>query len=343
MFDIVTIGTATIDIVAKLGRIAGHTKDSKNIHTPAKEWCFPLGSKIEIDDLCVVSGGGATNAAVTFSRFGLITAAVFEVGNDTFGKIVIDELRRENVQVFVSKNKRLSTAGSLILVSTDGERTVFVHRGAANNLTLGEIPLSKLKARWVYMAPGSISYKTIHSLIYHFKKQGIKIALNPSRYLIEQRWQKLKLILREVDVFIVNQEEASYITGIPCKEEKQIFSKLDKWVKGVLVVTSGSGGVKVSDGHSLWQAGIFKNKKIIDRLGAGDAFGSGFIVGLIATGEKCEKGACGVDNIKYAIRLGSANATSVVEFLGAKRGILTKEQFEKERRWQKLTITVAKL
>jgi len=64
----------------------------------------------------------------------------------------------------------------------------------------------------------------------------------------------------------------------------------------------------VSDGRLIYQAGTFKEHLVIDRTGAGDAYGAGFLAGLIHTKEKCEKGLCDISNIEYAIRLGSANA-----------------------------------
>jgi len=93
-------------------------------------------------------------------------------------------------------------------------------------------------------------------------------------------------------------------------------------------MTEGNKGVLVSDGKNIYSAGIFRGK-LVDRTGAGDAFGSGFVAGII------EK-----NNIEYAIRLGSANATSVVEKIGAQAGILTKGEFEKSERWQKFEIKI---
>ena len=98
-------------------------------------------------------------------------------------------------------------------------------------------------------------------------------------------------------------------------------------MKGIVVMTKGPQGVAVSDGKMIWQAGSFKEKKMVDRTGAGDAFGSGFVAGLIQA-----------SRIEYAIRLGSANATSVVEYVGAKKGIVTKNDFEKSSRWKNFKI-----
>jgi sugar/nucleoside kinase (ribokinase family) len=332
--DVICVGTATVDVVAKLAGGSGSAKLVRG------KQCFPLGAKLEINDFCVASGGGAANTAVTFSRQGLKTAAVFEVGNDALGDYLIKELRKERVVVYPSQNKKLPTAGSVILVDSSGERTVFVHRGAANDLSLGEIPLSSIKSKWLYLAPGGIGVGTVLRLIKYAENNGIRIALNPSEHLINSKISLVRQVLSAADMLLVNGEEAAALSRLPRYQESAVFKKLDRLVKGILVVTYGNRGAKVSDGRQWWSAGSFKNKKVVDRLGAGDAFGSGFVAGLIKMNESCTKGVCHSRAIEYAIRLGSANATSVVEALGAKAGILTSRDFKTNKRWQNLKITV---
>ncbi|KKU37797.1 MAG: PfkB family kinase, nonfunctional [Candidatus Azambacteria bacterium GW2011_GWF2_46_32] len=129
--------------------------------------------------------------------------------------------------------------------------------------------------------------------------------------------------MNKIDVLILNREEGAKLTGIDYKEEKKIFAALDKVINGIVVMTEGPKGAIVSDGKRIYRAGTYKEKKVVDRTGAGDAFGSGFVSGLIQTGD-----------IEYAISLGSANGTSVVEHIGAQPGILTKTQFR--QRFKKL-------
>ncbi|MEK7627405.1 MAG: PfkB family carbohydrate kinase, partial [Patescibacteria group bacterium] len=102
------------------------------------------------------------------------------------------------------------------------------------------------------------------------------------------------------------------------------------------VMTDGPNGVWVSDGKIIYKSGIYKEKKIVDRTGAGDAFGSGFLAGLLRKSEVGVK-TFSPEAIEYAIKLGSANATSVVEHIGAKNIILTQEDF-KDKRWDNLEI-----
>ena len=80
---------------------------------------------------------------------------------------------------------------------------------------------------------------------------------------------------------------------------------------GVAIVSDGPDGVVASDGQVIIKAGMYRDVKVIDRTGAGDAFGSGFL----------SQWALG-KSLKESIIFASANSTSVVTKIGAKAGIL---------------------
>ena len=344
-FDVITIGTATRDIflTSPFFKVVSDEAHLKKIGFPTGEaQCFALGGKIEVDKPIFTTGGGATNAAVTFARQGLKTAALIKVGDDNAGNDIIKELKKEEVDPFAIKQKDNGTAYSTILLAPNGERTILVYRGASENLLKDEIPFEKLKSEWAYIVPGKISYDVIMGIVDYLYQQNILIAFNPSKHFIELGLEKLKPILEKTKAVILNREEAAYLTNVDYDEEKGIFKKLDAAVAGIAVMTDGPNGVLVSDGFNIYKAGTFSEGKLVDRTGSGDAFGSGFVAGLMHKQEICDKGLCKVDNIEAAIKLGSANATSVIEYIGAKRGILTKEEFEASDRWQNLNITVEK-
>ena len=374
MYDIITIGTATRDVFLTSplfsaiggsvsgGKVLKYQKYlSKMGFKTGEAQCFALGGKIEIGKPVLATGGGATNSAVTFSRQGLKTAALIKIGEDQAGKDILEELKKEKIDVLKlqttnyksrrnigtpTKTSGLqisnSTAYSTILLAPGGERTILIYRGASEDLTFKEISLNRLKSKWAYISSGKISFQVINEIFNYLHKNKTLIAFNPSKHFIEMGLKKLKPLLKKTKVFILNREEASYLTGVDYHKEKEIFKKLDEAVDGIAVMTDGPNGILVSDCCNIYKAGIFSaeggEKKAIDRTGAGDAFGSGFVAGLIQTREKCKKGLCGVDNIEYAIRLGSANATSVIEHIGAKTGILTKKEFEKLKRFKNLSI-----
>lgn len=278
--------------------------------------CIPLGSKIGIDELLFTVGGSAANTAVTFARRGFKAAAIAKVGGDIRGEEIIRVLSGEGVDTrFMSRDAKRMTAYSIILIAPSGERSILTYRGAEQGLRAADVPLRTIHAKWFYVTHLSgISAALFPKILHHAYKIGARVAVNPGKTQLTMPPSKLKALLNFIDVFIVNREEASYLTKIPYRKQDAIFRKLDAWVRGFVVMTDGPKGVTVSDGKTRWHAGVLKERRVADRTGAGDAFGSGFVAGLIE-----QRGS-----IPYAIQLGSANATSAIERIGAQEGILRK-------------------
>lgn len=335
MFDIITVGTATRDVFIKSEAFKILT-DAR--FSTGKAECLTLGSKINVDNLIFATGGGATNTAVTFARQGFKTACLCRLGEDFSGRDIVEELKKENVTAeLIVRDKENTTAYSVILSSVSGERTVLVYRGASNYFEKDEVPWRRLKAKWFYITHlSSDSAKIFNPLLDFAKDNGIKVAVNPGETQIKLGKNAWKEILKKVDIIILNREEAGELTGVDYKDTKNIFKVFDGLAGGIAVMTDGPNGVLVSDGKIIYKSGIYKEKKVIDRTGAGDAFGSGFLAGLLRkSGEKA--GIFSPEAIEYAIKLGSANATSVVEHMGAKNIILTREDFQ-DKRWENLEI-----
>lgn len=348
MYDVITIGTATRD--AFLESPGFRILRRKEFPT-GKGICFPLGAKLEVPRLTFTTGGGATNAAVTFARQGFAASCVAKVGGDVSGEEVKRGLRREGVDGrLISTNTSFPTAYSILLLTPGGERTVLVYRGASDHLAKADIPWSRLKARWFYIFPGN-AVRLVEPLLRFARRRGIRVALNPSGALLDRGPRYFWRIIPFIDVLILNREEGARLTGVFYRREDRIFKTLDAWTPCLAVLTDGAHGVMVSDGVRLYRAGVFRERRLLDRTGAGDAFGSGFVAGLMrkAPSSKFQvsrrpegKAVCDLYPsavVEYAIRLGSANAASVVEHVGAKAGILTLRDFARNPRWQTLRIS----
>jgi len=341
MHDVLAIGTATRDVFLRspLFKIVRDPKHLEKLGFPTGEaQCFALGGKIEVEELVATVGGGAANAAVTFARQGFRAAASVAIGNDIPGRVVQEELKREKIKVFPARHKEKGTAFSNILLSPTGERTILNYRGASANLSLRDIPASALGARWAYVTPGHIPFIEIKKIVEALARKKVKIAMNPSQYYVQMGMKKLAPIFRHLALILVNREEAAALTHMRYEDERGIFKKFDEVVKGIAVMTEGPKGVLVSDGARIYRAGIFRDQHVVDRTGAGDAFGSGFVAGLMRKHPTSRISHPTTDTIQYAIRLGSANATSVVEKIGAQPGILSRTAFDRSARWQRLSI-----
>ncbi|PIR88887.1 MAG: hypothetical protein COU07_04065 [Candidatus Harrisonbacteria bacterium CG10_big_fil_rev_8_21_14_0_10_40_38] len=338
MFDIISIGTATQDVFWKspLFKVLRDPEHLEALGFPTGEAeCFALGSKIQIKDLNFDIGGGAANAAVTFARQGLKTGGLIAIGNDEVGKNIKIGLKKEKIKLFPVTKDTSKTAYSTILLSKTGERTILYYRDDDSNIISEKIPWRKIKTKWIYIATGTISLSILKNIVDHVKKQGGKVSINPSSHFIKQGLKKTKSILRKTDILFLNQEEGSYFTKIQFSKGKAIIQKLQSEGPKMVVMTKGKDGAVIANKKHHYNVGVFKEKTIADRTGAGDAFGSGFIAGIIGTKEKDFQNE---KVILRAARLAAANATAVVEKVGAQRGALTKSQFEKESRWKKLQI-----
>src|SRR3989339_358065 len=121
VFDIVTFGSAFVD-----------TEFNKKTGS----FSYPAGEKILVEDLKSDIGGGATNVAVAFARFGFNTGCICKVGEDNDGKEIIDLLKKEKVKFLGSISKE-RTGHSIILDSKGEDRTILTYKGPGKNISLG--------------------------------------------------------------------------------------------------------------------------------------------------------------------------------------------------------------
>lgn len=331
--DVVAIGSATRDNFIKGDFSVVDWKDAPS----GRALLFPFGEKLEVKELYATIGGNAANASVTFARHGFRTACMAKIGDDLGGKEFLAHLAKEGVNTkYIAASKEKPTAYSVLLLQ-DGERTILGYHGASDTLTLADFRLDKLKSRWWYVSLAGESDILYPELLEFAKRNGIRVAVNPSGYHIRHRREDLLESLKDLSLLVLNTGEAADLVGISFHEEEKVFAKLDELTPGIVAVTDGSNGVTVSDGTHRYKAGIFKEKRIADRTGAGDAFGSGFVAALAWHEDHTNPEA-----IKEAIRFASANATSVVEQVGATEGILTREEFERDPRWKEFHIETIK-
>ena len=327
-YDVIVLGSATQDIFMSSKNLQV-VEDEKFI--TQKGLCVPLGSKMKVDDVDFAMGGCGTNAAVTFTRQELKTAYLGLIGKDYPGQMIKDKLLSQNVSIdLLIETDKYPTALSVILSLPGIGRSILKKLGACHEMTDSDFDYDKIKTKWIYA--GSLSgeaYKSLDSLFDFAVKNNIKIAASPvGQSQLNEGLEKTRALLDKIDVLIVNQEEASLLTKIDFDKEEEIFKELDKLIKGIAVMTKGPKGVKVSDGEYYYSAGI-PESGLVDRTGAGDAFSSAFLAGYI------EK-----NDISYAIQLATANATAVLQEIGAINGLLKKGEWGE---WDKVEVSKEKI
>ena len=123
--------------------------------------CFEMleiGSKADVNTIFFGTGGGATNAAVTFARQGFDVRFMGVIGRDPAGQSVLDELDQENVNTELLKySDTHSTGYSVLLVAPNGERTILTYRGASTHYRLEDINLDGVET-WHVSRPVASDY-----------------------------------------------------------------------------------------------------------------------------------------------------------------------------------------
>jgi sugar/nucleoside kinase (ribokinase family) len=270
-----------------------------------------LGAKADVNNITFSTGGGATNAAVTFARQGLHSQFMGTVGHDPAGQAVLDDLDREGVDTtHISYSNRYNTGYSVLLLAPSGERTILTYRGASTHYDAKHFDLSDSKAEWLYVSSMAGSMEALDKIFTQARELGIKIMFNPGKGELSQP-KKLKSLLEDVEVLSVNREEMQTI--VEGSDLEELVRHAMHYVP-VAIVSDGPNGVVATDGKTVVRAGMYEDVPVIDRTGAGDAFGSGFL-------SQWTQGK----SLKESIVFASANSTSVVTKIGAKTGILSSD------------------
>ncbi len=308
-YDVVTVGAAVLDIFMRSEKF----KVVQSNDLPGGiAMCQVYGGKMEVEQVVITTGGGATNTAVSFARKELKTAVIAEMGNDPQALLIHKELEEDGVDTrFLVQEADETTAVSVILIADDGGRSIMVHRGASAMLSKRDIPLEDLETKWLYISSLGGNMDLLKNLVTWANQKKIRVALNPGTKEIEHR-DKLLGLLSKVEILFVNREEASKLWGIDFSDDA-LWSSLQPLPGAhVSVITDGARGGKVSIAGKVHFYEGEKVKKVVDTTGAGDAFASGYVAG-VAYGKSYES----------AILWGKKNATAVLSAVGAKKGLLT--------------------
>jgi len=300
MFDIVTVGSATLDVFLRSNEFAIETNQGKKLTL--------LGGKVEMDEMIMASGGGGTNTAAGLARLGFNCACIARFGGDNAGRWLAKKLAEENFdQKYLRQIENEKTDYATILLSPQGERIILVSRGQTR-IDKTTFPFEVLtETKWLYLASLEGNISLLAEVIKQANENNVTVVLNPGRRELAQK-DVLRKLFDKVKVLILNKEEAILLWG------EQYQENLTNCQAEIIVVTQGKEGVSwFCQGHTKRMAAIAG--KVVDTTGAGDAFSVGLTAGLIE-GYLPEK----------AMRMGLLEAASVIAKVGAKTGLLSRAE-----------------
>ncbi|MGV8168812.1 MAG: carbohydrate kinase family protein [Candidatus Nanoarchaeia archaeon] len=307
-----------VDIVSSSVCLKGKKKKGKEDALLA----YPLGAKILVQELHFEIGGGGTNTAVSFARLGLKTGYLGKIGRDNNGLQVYNLLHREKISFLGTFGEK--TGYSVVLDSQADDRTILTFKGCNDEFDFRKSDKKNLKTKWFYLCSmTNSSFKSLIDCAVFAGKNKIKVAFNPSRYIVLKGAKSLMPIFKNTNVLVLNREEAEILSGK--KELEESLFQLKEWIKDYVVVTDGGNGCWCFDGQKIIRARPLKNIKIKETTGAGDAFASAFVAGLM-------KGKDAVSSVK----MGMLQSESVIRYIGAKNILLSERKMsqllKKDRR-----------
>ena len=346
MKKICTVGSATHDIFMMY-----EGAETMRLHQKKSSCSYLLleqGAKIDIPSIHTATGGGATNVAVGLSRLGFSVETFFKTGHDEAETFIKKELAHEKVSTtYCTVADKERTALTIIIPSREHDHVALCYRAANRQQNKEDFPLSLLNSiDLLFLGPlNGQSQQLFPYLAQHVKNAGVTLAMNPSVEQLNDASDDFIQALRSVDILILNKRESGYLMKALLKETRQpqfsseqvkkpslfspylafddlLFTLRDVIKKTlalgpqILVFTNGSEGVYV-----VTETTIYFHESIpsfpLYSLGAGDAFSSGFIGGLLKD-----------LTLQEALRLGVLNAASVIQYPDAKKGLLSFDRLE---------------
>ncbi len=256
---IVVFGSLNIDMVMRM----------KHLPRPAETVLCPSYD--------LVSGGKGGNQAVAASKGGGDVKLFGKIGDDEFGRLLMNNLRQTNIDlVGVILDKKSATGCAAICVDDKGENMITVASGANASLKEKEVPDFLLGEGTTLLLQMETNAEENWKLIRRAKKFGAKVILN-----LAPVFNVPEDILSLVDVIVMNQVEAATLglhLGYEVISPTIVSRRMAATYGNICVVTLGGEGAIASSPHEIWNIKAMDIRPV-DTTAAGDAF-----VGILAHG-----------------------------------------------------------
>jgi ribokinase len=216
-------------------------------------------------------GGKGLNQAVGCARAGARVVMLGAVGDDGYGKELLEALRAESISDSYICHKKGASGVAVIETDATGQNRIVVIPGANGLLTPADIPdevFQDSSAKYL-IAQLETPISTVTDVFRRAKNAGFITALNPAPA------QKLSSeLLSYVDLITPNQFEAELLSGIKVIDHSSAIKAgqvlLEQGVKQVIVTLGEDGAIFISANEIFHQPAV--TVTVVDTTGAGDTF-----------------------------------------------------------------------
>lgn len=249
-------------------------------------------------------GGKGANQAVAAARAGGVVWLVAKKGNDLFGGQAATLFRLEGIATdYLFTDAEQPSGVALITVDAQGENSIVVASGANASLSVADVEVAAgaITAGSMVLMQLEVPLPTVLHAAQLAKAKGATVVLNPAPACVLP-----DELYRYTDILTPNETEAMQLTGITVADERsaaEAAAVLHQRGVGVVLITLGSKGAFVSDGHSQF---LVPAPKVVavDTTAAGDVFNGALVVAL-SEGQALE------DAVAFACRAAALSVTRI--------------------------------
>lgn len=280
------------------------------------------GETMHTKEIFSAGGGKGANQAVAAQRSEAKTNFIGAVGDDDAGKVMMDLLKDEKINLDGVKTiENESTGQAYIVVDDAGENQIMIHAGA--NAAFDPDYVAQQKAL-IEQSDFVIAQfeSSIDSTVAAFRiaqNAGVRTILNPAPALDNVPEE----LLNVTDMIIPNETETETITGVHVTDEASMKKAAEYFhnlgIKAVIITIGSKGSFYDVDGES----GIVPAFKVnaVDTTSAGDTF-----IGAMSTVLKKD-----FSNLKEAILYGNRASSLTVQRYGAQPSIPYKKELSEDK------------
>ena len=227
-----------------------------------------------------IPGGKGANQAVAAARQGADVSFIGAVGDDGFGDFSQQCLAKEGINIqHLARVAGIATGVAGILVEDNGSNSIVLAAGANATLNVDQIEAatSVIGAAQLLLCQLETPVDTVTRAIAIAHAQGVKVVLNPA-----PAQQLDSALLKQVDYLIVNETEASQLSGISVSSQasaQQASERLLELGVGTVLLTMGGDGALITQAGSSEFIPAIK-VDVVDTTAAGDTFVGAFAVGI---------------------------------------------------------------
>ena len=258
-------------------------------------------TKLEIESLTLQGGGPAATACVTLARLGLKTAFIGKVGDDYFGRSMIEGLVDEGIDVssLVVESGKSSQTAFIMINGSNASRTILWTRGSVSRLEPGEVNMDLVSSAKGLLIDDLECEAALEAARRAAEEQTIVVLDAGSRR------PGVDELLRYSDYIVASERFAADTADSVEDALKKLFSYGSK----ASVVTLGERGCAAFDGDVMINVPGF-HVEAVDTTGAGDVFHGAFLFGVLK-GWELEK-ICIFANAVAALKCTSVGGRSAI-------------------------------